>query len=97
MLALPCCRNSPTNGPATGAAAGTLCPRPRTGGRWDELELARARGDAFAIARVVRSNAGNRSNIWWNPQNLPFRQPGEHVAPRGVDGCGVAASDGNLQ
>ena len=58
---------------------------------------ARARGGGFAVACVVRHRRGIRSKSGRHSQNLPFRQPGEHVAPRGVDGCGDAADDGGLQ
>ena len=46
---------------------------------------------------IVYHKPGNRSKIRRNSQNFALRQPGEHVAPRGVDGCGAAASDGSVQ
>src|SRR5438270_4801644 len=45
-----------------------------------------------SLGRVYRLVGGNRSKIRRNSQNFPLRQPGEHVASRGVDGCGAAAS-----
>src|SRR5712671_5280851 len=88
---------SPINGPATmqrRAIAARVIEQEVTG---NEAGSARPRGSGSAVACVVHRTDGISPKAGRHSENSPFRQPGEHVDPRGSDGRNPEADDGGVQ
>src|ERR1700730_7158248 len=87
----------PRDGPAAiqgRAIAARVTEQEVTG---NEAGSARARGGGSAAPRVVYSTGGIRSKTGRHSENVAFRQPGQHVAARGIHGRRQSADDGRLQ
>src|SRR6266446_5872369 len=63
----------------------------------NEARSARARGGGRAVVCVVLRTGGIRPKTGRHSENALFRQPGEHVAARGIDVRSLAPDDGRIQ